>query len=116
MRDGSLPTTLRDETLRGETLVRSQSVVARHVDGETLIVPANAKAGDLATVYSFNGTGAWIWEMLESSRTVSQLVKALAREYQVEPARAEHDVVEFVSEMKAVGLVEVAAVAAMAGD
>lgn len=116
MGDGPLPTTFRDETLRSEMLVRSQSMVARYVDGETLIVPANAKMGDLATVFSFNGTGAWIWEMLETSRSVSQLAKALATEFQVESSRAEQDVVEFVSEMKAVGLVEIAAVAAMAGD
>jgi len=36
--------------------------------------------------------------------------------YEVEPAQAERDVTSFVSEMKSVGLVEVPAPVAMAGD
>ena len=99
-----------------ETLVRSQSVVARIVAGETLIVPVRAKVGDLASIYSFNGTGTLIWKLLESPRTVADLAAAVAQEYEVDPAQAEQDVTNFVSEMKAVGLVEVPAPVAMAGD
>ena len=99
-----------------QTFVRSQSVVARVVAGETLIVPVRAKVGDLASIYSFNGTGSLIWKLLESPRSVAQLAAAVAQEYEVDPAQAEQDVTSFVSEMKAVGLVEVPASLAMAGD
>ena len=104
--------------LKDEKLVRSQAVVARVVGGETLIVPVRAKVGDLASIYSFNGTGSLIWKLLESPRTVAQLATAVAQAYEVDPAQAERDVTNFVSEMKSVGLVEVqaAASAAMAGD
>jgi len=104
--------------LRDEILIRSESVVARVVAGETLIVPVRAKVGDLASIYSFNGTGSLIWKLLESPRTVAQLATAVAQAYEVDPAQAERDVTNFVSEMKSVGLVEVqaAASAAMAGD
>ena len=97
-------------------LVRSQSVVARVIAGETLIVPVRAKVGDLASIYSFNGTGSLIWKLLDSPKTVTELAAAVAREYEVDSVRAERDVSEFVGEMKAVGLVEVAASMAMAGD
>ncbi len=91
-------------------------MVARVVAGETLIVPVRAKVGDLASIYSFNGTGGLIWKLLESPRTVTELAMAVAQEYEVDPAQAERDVTDFVSEMKAVGLVEVPASVAMAGD
>jgi len=103
-------------TWRGQTFIRSQSVVSRVVAGETVIVPVRAKVGDLASIYSFNGTGSLIWRLLESEKTVSELSTAVAREYEVDPAQAERDVEEFVGEMKAVGLVEVSASVAMAGD
>jgi hypothetical protein len=96
--------------------VRSQSVVARVVGGETLIVPVRAKVGDLASIYSFNGTGTLIWKLLECPKTVMELAAAIAREYEVEPSQAEGDVIEFVGEMQAVGLVEVPAPVAMAAD
>jgi hypothetical protein len=102
--------------MKEQVLLRSQSVVARVVAGETLIVPVRAKVGDLASIYSFNGTGSLIWKLLESPRTVAQLAAAVAQEYEVEPAQAEQDVADFVSEMKSVGLVEVPALVAMAGD
>jgi len=101
---------------RDEMFVRSQSVVARVVAGETLIVPVRSKVGDLASIYSFNGTGTLIWKLLESPKTVAELAAAVAQEYAVEAEQAEHDVTEFVSEMKTVGLVEVPALVAMAGD
>ena len=99
-----------------ETLVRSQSVVARVVAGETLIVPVRAKVGDLASIYSFNGTGTLIWKLLETPKSVEELASAIVQEYEVEPEQAERDVADFVGEMKAVGLVEACASMAMAGD
>ena len=99
-----------------QTFVRSQSVVARVVAGETLIVPIRARVGDLASIYSFNGTGSLIWRLLESPRTVSELAAAIEHEYQVDAIEAQRDVADFVGEMKAVGLVEVPASVAMAAD
>jgi Coenzyme PQQ synthesis protein D (PqqD) len=116
-----LATTLIEVTknvTRNETLIRSKAVAARVVAGETLLVPVRGKIGDLASIYSFNGTGTLIWKLLESPRTVAQLAAAVAREYEVELSQAEQDVTNFVSDMKSVGLVEVpaAAIVAMAGD
>lgn len=99
-----------------ESFVRSESVVARVVGGETLIVPVRAKVGDLASIYSFNGTGTLIWKLLDAPRTVAELAMAIAEEYDVDREQAERDVESFVSEMKAVGLVEAPMAAAMAGD
>lgn len=99
-----------------ELLVRSQSVVARVIAGETLIVPIRGKVGDLASIYSFNGTGTLIWKLLETPKTVKQLAEAIANEYDVVEDHAERDVAAFVGEMKAVGLVDVARSMAMAGD
>lgn len=99
-----------------EKFIRSQSVVARVVGGETLIVPIRGKVGDLSSIYSFNGTGTLIWKLLDSPRTIAQLADGVMQEYEVEAAQAERDVANFVSEMKAVGLVEVPASVAIAGD
>ena len=99
-----------------ERFVRSELVVARVVAGETLIVPVRAKVGDLASIYTFNGTGTLIWKLLETPKSVTQLATAVTQEYEIESERAERDVAEFMSEMKAVGLVEIPAAMAMAGD
>jgi hypothetical protein len=101
--------------LKDQTFVRSRAVVARVIAGETLIVPVCASVGDLASIYSFSGTGSLIWELLASPRGVTEMAEMLAQEYAVELPRAEHDVINFVSEMKLAGLVEIPESLAMAG-
>ena len=113
--DVAVAIAMKDE-MKNQLLVRSRSVVARVVAGETLIVPIRGKVGDLASIYSFNGTGSLIWKLLDTPRTVEQLAAAVAQTYDVVPAQAETDVSSFVDEMLAVGLVEVPASVAMAGD
>lgn len=102
--------------LEEQVLIRSQAVVARVVAGETLIVPIRAKVGDLSSIYSLNGTGSLIWKLLESPRTLAQLATSIAQVYNVESAQVDRDVMNFLSEMESVGLVEVPAPVAMAGD
>src|SRR5579864_7102551 len=89
-----------------EVLVRSQAVASRTVAGETLIVPVRGKVGDLASIYSFNHTGSLIWKLLETSRTLPELVAAVAQEFNVEPVQTKNDVTQFVDEMYRAGLVE----------
>ena len=91
----------------GQHFTRSRSVVSRVVAGETLIVPVRGKVGDLASIYSFNGTGSLVWQLLDTPRNLTDLISAVQREYDVGQAQAEKDVTRFVEDMLSVGLVEV---------
>jgi hypothetical protein len=102
--------------LENQRFIRSRAVASRVVAGETLLVPIRARVGDLASIYSFNGTGSSIWQLLETPKTVDELVAAVAQEYDAEHDRVEKDVKEFLGEMLSVGLAEVPASAAMAAD
>jgi len=90
-----------------QLFTRSRSVVSRTVAGETLVVPVRGKVGDLASIYSFNGTGSLIWQLLDSPRTLADLVNAVNREYEVAQELARNDVSQFLSEMLSVGLLDV---------
>jgi len=96
--------------------MRSPSVVARVIAGETLIVPIRGKVGDLASIYSFNGTGTLIWKLLATPKSMKQLAASVAQEYEVDQLQAEDDVASFVNEMKAVGLVEISGTVATVDD
>ena len=98
----------RIEISDGQVFVRSRAVVSRVVAGETLIVPVRGKVGDLASIYSFNETGSLIWKLLDTPLTVRAIVGAVAEEYQVDTEKVRQDVSRFLSEMRAVGLIEIA--------
>ena len=91
-----------------QLFTRSRSVVSRVVAGETLIVPVRGKVGDLASIYSFNGTGSLIWKLLDTPRGLTDLIDAVEREYEVEKEQAQKDVTQFLNEMLSVGLLDVA--------
>ena len=90
-----------------QILMRSRSVVSRVVGGETLIVPVRGKVGDLASIYSFNGTGSLIWQLLDVPRKLADLIDAMEREYAIDSEQACKDVTAFLKEMQSVGLVDV---------
>lgn len=100
--------------LQEEIFVRSQTVIARVVAGETLIIPVRDKVGGLTSIYSLNSSGSLIWKLLGSPRTVTQLAIAFAQEFDVEPEMVRWDVADFLNEMVAVGMVEVSASVMMA--
>jgi len=64
------------------------------------------KVGDLASIYSFNGTGSLIWQLLDAPHGLTDLIDAVAQHYDVAPERAQKDVTQFLDDMLSVGLVE----------
>jgi len=99
-----------------QLFTRSRSVVSRVVAGETLIVPVRGKVGDLASIYSFNGTGSLIWQLLDAPRSLSDLIAAVEQEYEVGQEQAHKDVTRFLDDMLSVGLVDVCQRVAPTGE
>jgi hypothetical protein len=87
--------------------VRSDVVVSRLIAGETLVVPVRGGVGDLASIYTFNPTGTTIWAALDSPKDVEELTRLIEQEYEVSGSDARADVVRFLNEMRAAGLVTV---------
>src|SRR5882724_13031618 len=86
-------------TMDDKFFVRSQTVVSRVVAGETLMVPVRGKVGDLASIYSFNGTGSLIWHLLDAPKSLAGLIDAVEREYAVGQEKAQKDVTQFLNDM-----------------
>ena len=88
-----------------QLLVRTRSVVSRVVGGETLVVPVRGRVGDLASIYSFNGVGSFIWQSLEEPTSVADVIASVEHEYAVTGDQARQDVMRFVEDLLSVGLV-----------
>ncbi len=99
-----------------QLFIRSRAVISRMDGGETLIVPVRGKAGNLASIYSFKGTGSFVWQLLESPRGLPELAEAVAREYGIGPGQAQKNVDQFIGEMLSVGLVEPYAASVIRGQ
>ncbi len=61
-----------------------------------VVVPVGQAAVDLRGMITLNGTGAFLWKMLETEQTAQTLVEALLDTYQVTPETAAQDVARFL--------------------
>lgn len=78
----------------------------RKVGKQYMVVRHDAHAVDLANVYTLNETAAWLWNIAaEADFTATTLAEALCSRYDVEPARAEADVQQLISQWQANGLI-----------
>jgi hypothetical protein len=97
-----------------QLFVRSPAVISRRNAGETLIVPVRAKVGAIASIYSFNATGYFLWQSLESPQGISNLIEIVQREFAANRDQAERDVKQFLNDTLSVGLVEICQEVSMA--
>lgn len=79
----------------------SEDVVARTIEGEIIIIPLVTGMGDLEDeLYSLNETGRSIWEKLDGSKSLKEVVNELSLEFHATPeGMIEADVMGFVKEL-----------------
>jgi coenzyme PQQ synthesis protein D (PqqD) len=82
--------------------------VTRRIAGETMIVPVSSRVGDLDAIYTLNDVGSRVWALLETPRSVEEIVAALCEEYDAPREQVTSDLVELLDELQANGLVRVA--------
>jgi hypothetical protein len=83
-----------------EVFAPSQDVVARKIEGETIIIPLVAGIGDREDeLYTLNQTGQAIWEKLDGGKSVQDIVDELAAAYEAPVETIREDVTGLIQEM-----------------
>ena len=83
-------------------VVASPDQVSSDVAGETMLLSMTS-----ARYYGFEGVGSRIWELVSTPARVSDVCATIEQEYDVAPDRCEADVLQFLGDLAAKGLVEV---------
>ncbi len=80
--------------------------MAREIAGEIILVPVRNRVGDLDSIFTLNEVGAFVWGLIGARASGSHIVDAISVEFDVPPAEAERDALEFIASLEAAGLVE----------
>ncbi len=86
---------------RAPTYTPSPAIAHREIEGQILVL-----LPDDPELRTFNASAAFIWKRLARRTALSRIADELAREFGIEPARAEADVLRFVREMTRQGLLK----------
>ncbi|MFN0059457.1 MAG: PqqD family protein [Planctomycetota bacterium] len=88
-----------------DTYQQVADLPARCVESETIIIEPRA-----SQVFVLNEVGGALWQLLERPCSVDRLAELIAHDFDVESARAERDVDEFVAALSRSQLVRVSPV------
>jgi Coenzyme PQQ synthesis protein D (PqqD) len=83
---------------------RVDEVVQRDVAGETFLVPIHGRLADLQQLFVLNEVGSWLWERLDGSHQLDDLVRGITAEFEVDDSRAKRDVRSFLKQLSEVSL------------
>jgi hypothetical protein len=84
------------------TFTRNPGVIARRIAGETILVPVNRRAGEMA-LFTLNEVGTFVWERLDGERRLASITDEIEAVFEVEKPRASADVLEFMDQLEQVG-------------
>lgn len=84
--------------------VQNPTVIGRTIDDEAVLV-----LPEQGQVKVLNEVGARIWSLADGTRTLRDIAAVICAEYDVEPAQAEADALDFVAELAERGVVSLSA-------
>jgi len=86
--------------------VQKKEVVARQIEGETIIVPIRKGVGDMNSVYTLNSVGTSLWHYMAESHSVPEMVERICSEFEVTPGQALGDVEGFIGSLLEENLIQ----------
>jgi hypothetical protein len=74
--------------------------IAQLIEDETLVLKLdNGRMGVL------NGVGGWVWEQIDGARTLGEIARACAAEYEVRQEQVEADVILYAQRLLERGMI-----------
>jgi len=78
----------------------SPDIVTKKTGNEYVLVPVANNIADMNSVYTLNETGAFIWELIDGTRNVEEIINSLVEEYNIDRQTATADILEFAENLK----------------
>ena len=80
--------------------------VLKTIGDNHIVVPVGAQTVDFRCMITLNGSGAFLWRLLEAEQTADDLTAALLAEYDVDEEKARRDVDAFIVTLQENNLLE----------
>lgn len=98
---------MRDERLE-RVYRKRKDVVSRSIAGEKILVPIRQELADMQRIFSLNSVADCLWEEIDGSKTVKELISNVLDRFDAESEAAETDVNSFLEDLLEADLIEVA--------
>lgn len=83
----------------GGVLKTKPGFALREVLGEYLTIPVSLAPEEASRMAVLNEEGKFLWEQLQTDKTLEELVAAMTDEYEVSAEEVRQDIIDFLTEM-----------------
>ena len=80
--------------------------ILKSVAGSNVVIATGMERMDFRGIITFNDTGAEIFNMLNGTYTVEEIIEKLAKDYEISYDVAKADVMKLIEKMRSQGLIE----------
>lgn len=85
---------------------RAEGVILRAIADTSLLVPVQGGLADLRQIYALHGIGTCIWQHLDGTRTLDDVLAVVLDRYEVTAGAARADICAFIESLTSSKLVE----------
>lgn len=79
---------------------KKNECVLKKAGNEFLLVPIADNIASMNSLYTLNEVGAFIWEKIDGSKTLAEIVQEVIAEYDVDEKTASQDILHFTEKIK----------------
>lgn len=83
---------------------RNEDFLLREIAGEYIIIPTGKSVSKVSGMITVSETSAFIWNLLDTPRTLEELVSKTVDTYEVPAPRAQGDISQLLAELSAMGM------------
>jgi hypothetical protein len=83
-----------------------EGYILKSVAGSNVVIATGTERMDFKGIITFNDTGAEIFNMLNGTYTVEEIIEKLVKDYEISYETAKTDVENIIEKMKKQGLIE----------
>ena len=80
--------------------------ILKSVAGSNVVIATGVERMDFRGIITFNDTGAEIFNMLNGTYTVEEIIEKLAKDYEISYDVVKADVMNLIEKMRSQGLIE----------
>ena len=80
-------------------------IMPREIAGETILVPVRGELAQMRQIFVLNPVAEYIWKNLDGERSAALILSGIVESFAVDEDTARTDMLEFLAELEAAGLI-----------
>jgi len=78
---------------------KDPNIVSRLIAEEVILVPIRNNVADMDFIFTLNETAAYVWNMIDGTRSMSDIIDLVTKEFDVDPSLVLSDLQELVQSL-----------------